>query len=378
MSLFADKQPAGFARSPFGFDSVRSTIFDDFCLGSGSTLLGSDSLDSLGTARPSLRDRNTSLLTNDRFHYDQFDSLFRDFPSSGFENRRHIGVGDNSDPGRRSPLEKSKGKEFIIPIKIETSSGYVTLPLPNETERQTSCQEYFLKDTDSQSSSLDLTENDTRSTTATVDRFAKQSLQRDRGSSKEKSHSPVIAVTTNSSKAPESPSQLSVLSPANTENCPPSKTSEVDLVLSSRFLSPLSKSDANFLTSKNSPRSRRREFRSDADNIVKIEEEIQEETTITSLRRRPIRSQTNKVSNSTLQLSQPHSNTSGGEIVESKDNRTSSLSKSDVGVSDVKDKIFEREPSEREDWKQPVCGAAGVTDITPTPSYPVYDHLKPR
>lgn len=353
MSLFADKWPSPFdSTNPFGLDNFHSSSLGAFRWGSGSSFFGDDSEEEILPSKMKLR--NSPSLAAERGFYDHFNSIFHDMRTTSSSRRKYDLRGENSS--RQSALQPSdqKGKERVIPIKIETSSArdgnnsYLSSTSSKIEKEGSRC---------SSSSSPSSGQNDT-GRVVQIPVVREGSCQKN---SRGKSRSPVIADTF------QVPPRSTLLTPTTEKNGSTQKRdSTKDVHLDSDFF---------FEKSRNTPRQSHL-VRTDSD-ILEIEEEEVEEITIRSLRRKPLRHLRTDAAVSSRVAS--HDTTPAeAEAADSSRRLTSFRNdghKNDVGCEEAR--VKEREEKERE-RRQPLCSNSGSTDVTSPPSYSIYDYLRPR
>lgn len=329
MSLFADKWFRPFNNNPFGLDDFHSTSFGEFGLGPNFSLFGKNLEEDEDYQSLKMRLRNGSVLTEGGF-YDHFDSIFHD------RNRRYDLRAAASDSSRRSPQADSRGKEYVIPIKIETSPR-------NENKTSTPSTNSTSVTASSVSTSNSTSEKSpTRVLEIPIVRESTSSQTR-----RDKSRSPIL---TQGSRVPTS--SFTLLTPTTEENRNSQRRDICnDIVLDS---------DAFFVKSQTLRQSSKPA--SDIE-IVEVEEE---DAFIKSLRRKPLR----HFENST----QDHVFGNRAQLV------TDGFKKLTSSKDDEERKIVDvRKGSEKESAsKQSVCCHPGPTDVTEAPSYPIYDYLMPK
>ena len=352
MSLFADKWPSPFdSTNPFGLDNFHSSSLGAFRWGSGSSFFGDDSEEEIQPSKMKLR--NSPSLAAERGFYDHFDSIFHDMQTTPSSRRKYDLRGDNSS--RQSALQPSdqKGKERVIPIKIETSSARDG---NNSYSSSTSSKIEKEGSRCSSSSSPSSGQNDT-GRVVQIPVVREGSCQK---ISRGKSRSPVISDTF------QVPPRSTLLTPTIEKNESTQKRdSTKDVHLDSDFF---------FEKPRNTPRQSHL-VRTDSD-ILEIEEEEVEEITVRSLRRKPLRHLQTDATVSSRVASRD--TTPSAEAADSSRRFTSFRSdghKNDVGCEEAR--VKEREEKERES-RQPLCSNSGSTDVTSPPSYSIYDYLRPR
>ena len=361
MSLFADKWPAPFdSANPFGLDSFHSSSLGGFRWGSGSSLFG-DKSEEESVPSPRMKFRSGPSLV-ERGFYDHFDSLFHDLTSSGSRRQYDLREGESASRRSQSQRNGNRGKEFVIPIKIETSSAASRgennshSPLNRYEKEGSRCRPSI----SSSSTAASARQSDTG-------RVIQIPVVREGSSQKnprEKSRSPVVS---DSFKVPP---KFTILTPTTEENGSTQKRDTANDV----YLD----SDAFFAKSRNTPR--QSQSRKDAGiKAIEIREE-EEETTIKSLRRKPLRHHLQNDAALSTQSTLTSQNKT--RAVDASSSRRLASSRNDAHKNDAaicREEATQKEREEKErERKQPLCSNPELTDVTPTPSYPIYDHLKPR
>eukprot|EP00916_Digyalum_oweni_P014651 GHVL01024023.1.p1 GENE.GHVL01024023.1~~GHVL01024023.1.p1 ORF type:complete len:340 (+),score=36.38 GHVL01024023.1:245-1264(+) len=339
MNLFADKWPSAFDNNPFGLDGFRSSSLGGFRWGSNVFGDRSDNDD----FHSKMRIRNAPSLA-ERGFYDDFDSVFHDLRSP---SGRHFDFrADDSFSQRSSSSSTPKGKEYIIPIKVETSSS--------KPERNGSLF-YTNKVGDEVHSRLN---------GYTGSQSSSPPSGCGSGTRGRVIHIPIVRETkshTSPREKSRSPPKFTPLIPTTEENRSQRRSGDRkddDVICLD--------SDAFFTQSRNTPR-RYRPNKYDSDiEIVDVEEKEEESSSSRSLRRNPIRHDAD--------VSPSRNFTSRDEEICSA-SRSSSY---DVRPNDVRHEEEEAEREKSEGQSKKSCAHPGVTNVTPPPSYPIYDHLRPR
>ncbi|KAL8624550.1 hypothetical protein ACOMHN_005851 [Nucella lapillus] len=343
MSLFADKWILPFNNNPFGLDDFHSTSFGEFRLEPNFSLFGKELEDEEDYNSLEMRLRNSSLLTEPGF-YDHFDSLFHD------RSRRYDLRAAAANSSRRSPQANGRGKEFVIPIKIETSPKGVNKVSPISSTNSVSASASSISSSGNSHARVIEIPIVRESTSGTSSSTSCSSSKNKR----DKSRSPIVP---QSSKAPTS--IFTRLTPTTEEN----RNSWVrdtsnDVVLDSDAFFTRPRTD--FLRQSSKPKS-------DIE-IVDVEDE---DSFFNSLRRKPLRHFQNTPKDH-LFGNRPQLGAAAA-TVDSFKKLTSSKDDPEKKAVEVR----KRSGKESED-KPPECSHPGPTDVTAAPSYPIYDYLMPK
>ncbi|KAK7471755.1 hypothetical protein BaRGS_00035577 [Batillaria attramentaria] len=349
MSVFADTPWSGFDSNPFGWDSVHnSSPFRGFGFGSGRGLFeddrGRSNDDDILSSK--MKSRSAGPTLAERGFYDHFDSIFHDLNPGSRRRGYDIETAAAGEEGgrRQSSQNGGKGREYVIPIKIERVA---TSPSSASKKPDT-----FVK-----------TKSPSR-------------LPSDRGAIE----IPIIRETSTRRENSRdqqgtkysAPSHFKLLTPAT----------EKDRRTNSRQT--ISDADAACMSDCDDSFPSRKSSFSDSVEVI----EVEEEETRTSRRRKPSRHSPDDVSSTASNKSATSSSSSADDSSPRNFASSSSIRNADnVTIIDIKNNVEKKRESEYARQKPTAagverrkvpCSSAGNIDVTPAPSYPIYDLLKPR
>ncbi|XP_076457842.1 uncharacterized protein LOC143291704 [Babylonia areolata] len=339
MSLFADKWTSPFSNNPFRLDDFYTTSFGEFRLGSNCSIFKKQPKVEEDCQPLEMKLRNGSMFT-DRGFYDHFDSIFHD------RSRRYDLRSAASDSSRRSPPPTGKGKEYIIPIKFKTSTQDANQTSKNSRTESASAA--------SNSSTPRAASGRAIEIPIVVECPSPSPSTKTR---RDKSRSPILL---KSSTDPTS--SYKVLTPTTEEiGGLQRKDNSGDVVLDS---------DVFFVKSSHAdPQKQSQSVKPESDiEVVEIEDD---DSFMRSLRRKPLRHQQNS---SSISLQ--------GPVLVNRRSRITAASTKKPTTSPEDNSVNnrdERSQSQKEpESKRQLCSHPGRFDVTATPSYPIYDYLKPE